>query len=362
VNDTQRTRSSAYMEWAKTRSHARFNLAASGVMDYPLAELPVAITDLEIGATAPYGWPPLLEALSRKTGWPAESIVTANGTSMANHLAMAALVDPGDEVLIEEPAYDPLVAAAEYLGARVRRFPRRRENAWRIDPADVEAALSPATRLVVLSNLHNPSGAFTDEPTLVRLGELAREAGARLLVDEVYLECLLDRPWRSCVHLGATFVATSSLTKAYGLSGLRCGWILAEPGLARRIWRLNDLFGVIQPHPAERLSVVAIAHLDRIAARSKALLARNHALLAGFLDAHPALETARPRHGTIAFPRWPGGDVERLCAVLRERHDTSVVPGSFFARPEHFRVAIGGPSDVLEEGLRRLGLALAGRA
>jgi len=358
VSDTRRTRSSAYMEWAKLVSPARFNLAASGVMDYPLAELPVGIADLEIGGAAPYGWPPLLEALARKAGVSVDRVVTANGTSMANHLAMAALVDPGDDVLIEEPAYDPLVAVAEYLGARVRRFPRRAENAWRIDLADVAVALSPSTRLVVLSNLHNPTGAFTDEATLVRIGELARATGARVLVDEVYLECVLDRPWRSCAHLGPQFVATSSLTKAYGLSGLRCGWILAETEVARRIWLLNDLFGVIQPHPAERLSVVALAHLDRIAGRSRALLERNHALLSAVLDAHPDVDVARPEHGTVAFARWRRGDAERLCALLRERHETSVVPGSFFQRPDHFRIAIGGASDALEEGLRRLGLAL----
>jgi hypothetical protein len=353
-----RTRRSVYMEWAKTRSQARFNLAASGVVDYPLAELRAGIGDLEIGSSAPYGWPPLVEALGRKLGVPADRVVTANGTSMANHLAMAALVDPGDEVLIEEPAYDPLVAVAEYLGARVRRFPRRRESAWRIDPADVAVALSPSTRLVVLSNLHNPTGARTDEATLARIGELARAAGARVLVDEVYLECVLDRPWRSCVHLGPQFVATSSLTKAYGLSGLRCGWILAEPELARRIWLLNDLFGVKQPHPAERLSVVALAGLERIAARSRALLERNLALLNAFLDTQPDLDLARPEHGTVVFARWRGGEAERLCAFLRERHETSVVPGSFFQRADHFRIAIGGPSDVLEEGLRRIGLAL----
>jgi len=219
-------------------------------------------------------------------------------------------------------------------------------------------AVSPATRLVVLSNLHNPSGALTDEPTLQRLGEIARAAGARVLVDEVYLECVLDRPWRSSAQLGPQFVVTSSLTKAYGLSGLRCGWILAEAELAQRIWRLNDLFGVNQPHPTERLSLIALANLDRVAARSRALLARNHSLLDAFLDARPELDTARPEHGTIVFPRWASGDAERLCAVLRERFETSVVPGSFFGRPDHFRIAIGGPSAALEEGLRRVGQAL----
>jgi hypothetical protein len=346
------------MEWAKLRSKARFNLAASGVMDYPLAELPVSLSDLEIGGPSTYGWPPLQDALARKCGVSADCVVHANGTSLANHLAMAALIEPGDDVLIEDPAYDPIPAAALFLGARVVRFPRRSENGWRIDPRDVEQALTPRTRLIVLSNLHNPSGARTDDETLRRLGEIARAAGARVLVDEVYLECVLDEPWRSCVHLGPQFLATSSLTKAYGLSGLRCGWILAEPDLARRIWRLNDLYGVIPPHTAERLSVIALSHLDRIADRARRLLLANRAALAGFLRSRSDLEGILPEHGTLVFPRLRAGNVEQLHDLLREKYETSVVPGRFFERAEHFRVAVGGPSDMVGEGLRRLGAAL----
>jgi aspartate/methionine/tyrosine aminotransferase len=358
VSEQGRVRSSAYMEWAKLHSKATFNLAASGVLDYPLAGLPVAITDLEIGGQGSYGWPPLLEALARKCGVAVECVVHANGTSLANHLAMAALIEPGDEVLIEEPAYDPIPAAARFLGARVTRFPRRPENAWRVDPREVERALTPRTRVIVISNLHNPSGARTDEATLARIGEIARAAGARVLVDEVYLECVFEEPWRSCVRLGPQFLATSSLTKAYGLSGLRCGFILAEPDLARRIWRLNDLYGVIPPHPAELLSVIALQHLDRIAERARGLLATNRAALGGFLASRSDLEGLFPDHGTLAFPRLRSGNVERLHDLLREKYDTSIVPGRFFERPDHLRIAVGGPSGMVAEGMRRLGAAL----
>src|SRR5262249_19041813 len=161
---------------------------------------------------------------------------TAMGTSMANHLAMAALVSPGDEVLIERPAYEPLVALARYLGAHVTRFERPFESGFAVDPDIVAAALTPRTKLVVLTNLHNPSGAFTDEATLTRVGEAARSVGARVLVDEAYLDAVFDELARTALRLGPTFVVTGSLTKVYGLSGLRCGWILAETSLARQIW------------------------------------------------------------------------------------------------------------------------------
>jgi aspartate/methionine/tyrosine aminotransferase len=347
---------SEYMEWAKLHSHARFNLAASGLPDVPLVDLPVRLEDLELTAPGAYGHPPLLERLAARNGVAVECVVMAAGTSMANYLAMDALLEPGEEVLIEEPTYPLLVSAAEHIGARVARFPRHAPG-FSLDPAEVARAMTPMTRLVVLTNLHNPSSALADEAALLEVGELAKRVGARVLVDEVYLEALYDRPWRSAFHLGPQFVTTSSLTKAYGLSGLRCGWILAEPALAQRIWRLNDLFGVNAAHAAERLSVVALDHLERFASRAQALLDTTRPLLIRFLEARPELSCARPELGTVAFPRF-GPGVDGLVALLRERYDTAVVPGRFFGCPEHFRIGIPVAAEIVAEGLSRLGQAL----
>lgn len=352
---------SPYMEWAKRHAGARYDLAASGVGSLPLAELPVHLEDLELTGSPGYGYPPLLERLAAKAGVAPENVVTAAGTSMANLLALAALLEPGDEVLIESPTYELLVTAARYLGAEVGRFPRRFEDGFAVDPDAVAAAMGPRTRLVVLTNLHNPSGVRTGDKTLARVAGIARARGARLLVDEVYLEALFDPAVRSAFHLGPGIVATGSLTKAYGLSGLRCGWVLAAPELAERMWRIDDLHGASAAHPAERLSVVALDRLEAIAARAQERLDRNRALLHRFLDGRSDLEAVRPEAGTVAFPRLTGSDgdrVEALCRLLRERHETSIVPGHFFEAPEHFRVGIGAATPIVDEGLRRLGRAL----
>jgi aspartate/methionine/tyrosine aminotransferase len=206
--------------------------------------------------------------------------------------------------------------------------------------------------------MHNPTGALTGTDTLKAVGELARSVGARVLVDEVYLEAIFDDARPYAFQLGSEFVTTSSLTKAYGLSGLRCGWILAEPALARRIWRLHDIFGGIPAHPAERLSVVALANLDRIAARARGLLGANRPVLDSFLDSRDDLDALRPRFGTVASPRLRAGSVDGLCALLRDKYETSVVPGRFFEMPDHFRIGIGIPTDLLRAGLERLGAAL----
>jgi hypothetical protein len=348
------------MEWAKTRSQATHNLANSGVAAYPLAELPVQIQDLEINGPSFYGYEPLQKALAAKCGVETDCVVAANGTSMANFLALAATLEPGDEVLIEHPTYELLLSAARYLGAVVQRFPRSFADAFRIDSGEVERAVTPRTRLIVITNLNNPSSALADEETLRAVGEIARAVGARVLVDEVYLDALFGDAPRSAFHLGDQFVITGSLTKAYGLSGLRCGWILAEPGLARRIWRLNDLMANIPAHAAERLSCIALAHLDQIGERARRMLETNRLVLNRFLDQREDLDAHRFAHGTVSFPRLKCGRVDELGQLLREQYDTTVVPGRFFEMPDHFRVGLGCAPEMFATGIERLGKALNG--
>jgi aspartate/methionine/tyrosine aminotransferase len=349
---------SSYIEWGKLRSEAKFNLARSDIRSFPLAKLPVKIEDLEISGPGGYGYEALQQRLATKCGVQVENVVAATGASMANHLALAALIEPGDEVLIEEPTYEPLLSVAQYLGAHIRRFPRRFDAGFQLDPREIERAMTPRTRVLALTNLHNPSGVRALDATLKLVGEIARSLGAHVLVDEVYLEACYDPGARSAFHLGPNFITTNSLTKAYGLSGLRCGWVLAAPTLAERMWRLNDLFGVSAAHPAERLSVIALDHLHTISAEAKQLLTTNRGLLKKFFDSRDDLLAIRPGAGTIAFPQLAGGNADAFCQLLREKYETAVVPGRFFDAPEHFRLGIGGETEMVREGLSRVAAAL----
>jgi aspartate/methionine/tyrosine aminotransferase len=346
---------SPYMNWAKTRSVAKYNLATSGLGNVKLSELQVSLDDLEI-TDGGYGYQPLVESIATRYRVAPEEVVTAAGTTFANHLAMAALIKPGDEVLFEHPAYEPMLALARYLGADVKRFARRFEDDFQ--PEDLERLVTPKTRLIIITNLHNPSGVLIDDSRMKQIGEIARRVGARVLVDEVYMETLFEESPRTSFHLGEEFVVTSSLTKAFGLSGLRCGWILAERDLAKRMWLLNDLFAATAVHAGERLSVVAMQQLAGIGERAKQLLDRNRQILNDFLDTREDLEVVRPEFGTVMFPRVRHGTSERLCDLLREKYETSVVPGIFFEMPAHFRIGIAGDTDVLKAGLERLEKAL----
>lgn len=357
-NERRGAVASEYMHWAKTRSSARFNLATSGLKNVKLQELVTSLDELEITGEAGYGYQPLISALAERYQVDTSCLVTAAGNSFANHLAMATLINPGDEILIESPGYEPLVALAHYLGAEVKRFQRKFEDSFRISPAEIARNLSSQTRLVVMTNFHNPSGVLTDDDTLREVGKLARERNIRVLMDEVYLEMLFAERPRTAFHLGSQFVVTSSLTKAFGLSGLRCGWILAEPELAKRMWRLNDLFAATSVHVGERLSLVALQQLPAIARRAQTRLDKHRQLLNQFLDSRDDLEAVRPPFGSIMFPRVKHGTADQLCDLLREKYETSVVPGSFFEMPAHFRIGMGGDSETFAAGLERLGNAL----
>lgn len=346
-----RTLQSEYMFWAKNQAPVRYHLGSSEVPHFHMDRWGIDPADLELDGASRYRYPPLREGIARKAGVTPDRVVMADGTSMANMLAMAGLIAPGDEVLIEHPVYEPLVAAARFLGAEVRHFFRRGPE-FALDPEAVKAALTPRTTLVVLTNLHNPTGHLADRETLRAVGAL----GVRVLVDEVYLDAAPDQ---STAHLlGDAFVCTASLTKVYGLSGLRCGWILAEPDLAERLWRLNELFGVAQGHAGERLSLMALDRLDEVIGDTPALLARNRALTNAFFASRADLDVAPMIHNVTCFPRLKHGDVDALNARLREDYDASIVPGRFFGLADHFRLGVGGQTEMLEAGLERLGRAL----
>ncbi len=349
---------SAYMHWAKMHSQARFNLASSGVASFPLRDLGADLAAMEINGDNSYGYPPLQEAIAAHAEVDSACVVAAAGTSMANHLAMGTILEPGDEVLLEFPAYGPLIDLAHYFRVDLKRFRRREENGWAIDTDEIGRTISNRTKLIVLTNPHNPTSVVAPDEVLAEIGRIAEKVGAYVLLDEVYLETDYAGQRRSSFHLGPRFVVTNSLTKAYGLSGLRCGWILAEPALAGRIRKFDDIFSATPVHPGELLSVAAFRELPLLRQRAKALVDRDRAALADFIANEERLSFVTTSSGTTAFPRLRKGEVRDLAERLRNQFETSVVPGEFFEMPDHFRIGMGVDNAMFAEGLARIERAL----
>jgi aspartate/methionine/tyrosine aminotransferase len=360
-----RHKHSDYMHWSKTQSRARFNLATSGVAPFPLRELPVHLETLEINSSdndySGYGYPPLQKAVAAHHGVDPDCVVESAGTSMANHLAIAAIIEPGDEVLIEHPAYGPILDVAQYLHANVKRFLRTRETGWVVNPGEILRAITPKTRLIVITNLHNPTSVLTPDSVLREVGDIARSIGALVLVDEVYLDAVYQRTPRTSFHLGPEFVVTSSLTKVYGVSGLRCGWILARPDLAWKMRRLNDLYSATPVYPGLLLAVAVFKHLNRLREKARRIVDADRKLLRDFLRQQCGLSAVWTDWGTTLFVQLVDGNADDFLEKLRSEFDTSVVPGRFFEMPDHFRIGMGVNTEMFAEGLDRISRALADR-
>jgi aspartate/methionine/tyrosine aminotransferase len=263
---------------------------------------------------------------------------------------------------METPVYEPLVKLAKYFGATVDFFERRESNGWKTDPDDVKRALTMSTRLVVLSNLHNPSGGVDDDDTLRRIAADAQQLGAFVLVDEVYLDFLHAGGVRTAARLAPNILISNSMTKTFGLDALRMGWVIAEPGIAERARRLSDLYTNNFAHPSERIAWLALSRADSILDPTNALLARNIGVVDDFVSSHESLSWVRPRAGTCGMVRVTGVDVDELTERLERDYATGIVPGRFFNAPGYFRMAWGVDTDTLRAGLERLSAALSTRS
>jgi aspartate/methionine/tyrosine aminotransferase len=352
-----------YIAWAKSAPKVRINLARSGVEPAPAALLKLKAKDLVTALPVRYGYGPLREAIARRYRVDTDGVFSiSGGTSFATWLACAAALDGcgrGAEVLVERPTYEPLIRIPEMLGHRVRRFERRFDAGYAVDLDHFRSKVTRRTRLAIVSNLHNPSGVRIPMDTLRAMAAALARVRGYLLVDEVYLESTFGRRPDSCVHAGPNLLTTNSLTKAYGLDGLRAGWILGPPALIARAGRINDLLTNNSVAPGEQMTLAAFRRLAAIDRRAHAILDPNLATLRRFLRRERRLDAVPPDGGSIAFLKLPRRvDADRFADHLVRRYGTLVVPGRFFESPGYIRISFGCTPSVLSRGLANITRAL----
>jgi aspartate/methionine/tyrosine aminotransferase len=352
----------SYIRWAKWHPPARINLARSGAEPCPASALGLTRSDLVVTLPVADGYTPLRDAIARRYGVHRDHVFTVSGgTSFANWFACAAVmhdVASGDAI-VETPTYEPLLRVAEALGCRIVRLERRFEDQYAVDLDRFESLVTRRTRLAIVSNLHNPSGARMDMATLRQMARILRRVGAFLVVDEVYLECLFGRRAESCVHAGSNVIVTNSLTKAYGLDGLRAGWVLGPRDVILRAWTIQDLLANNGVAAGERMSLAAFRRLPTLRRRAHATLDPNLERLRRYFAQEKRLDTFVPEGGNVVFPRVPRRvDADLLADRLLKRYSTLVVPGRFFEAPRHIRISFGVPPGVLERGLANISRAL----
>jgi aspartate/methionine/tyrosine aminotransferase len=325
----------------------------------------------ELGVAAPAGLthpedllPGLERALAERIGAPGGRVLVTAGASEANACVFAGLLEPGDEALIESPGYEPHRAAPAWFGARARTFTRRRECGYGRVAEAVEAALSPATRLVLLTDLHNPSGVPLSDADADALTALAERHGFVVACDETFRDSG-PRPEGTHAVRSPRWVTTSTLTKSYGLGALRVGWIAGSASALARCAGAQNALSVEPAGPSLAWTLALLPQLPRLRARGRAVLARNHALWRACVAGLPC-DAPVASEGTTTFVHLPGSDGgDAFARFADERFGLLVAPGRFFGEPRGVRVALGGEPGACAAALetfRSAVLAFAARA
>jgi aspartate/methionine/tyrosine aminotransferase len=289
-----------------------------------------------------------------------EQVLVTPGASVANLVAAATALGDGGTVLVEKPGYEPMWETPRALGATVERFVRTRDDAWTLDPDRVAAAMHDPVDLVSVTNRHNPTGVVASRDTVADVAATAREHDARLLVDEVYGPYGSDGGERgfggpTAVGLEGC-VVTGSLTKFFGLGGLRIGWLVAdEPFVERGRRVLRHLSATAEPSRA--LARRALANVPELTATACELASNNYDVLRQFVAARSDVSgvVADGTPFALLYHETLDGDVVQAAAA---EHDVLVVPGRFFGVSEGFRVSLGRDTETMGQALDALGAAL----
>ncbi|HVN75059.1 MAG TPA: aminotransferase class I/II-fold pyridoxal phosphate-dependent enzyme [Thermoanaerobaculaceae bacterium] len=353
--------------FAEHEFKVRHVLSASDCESLSMAELlgmasPEALAvwrDLRLSYTESQGHPRLRTAIAELYGSVAPDGVVVAAPEEAIFVVMHALLEPGDRVVVQTPAYQSLHEVARSIGCEVVTWRLASDRrGWGLDIDALGRLVDERTRMVVVNFPHNPTGAQATRAQLDAIVALTGARGAWLFSDEMYrlLEHEPGDRLPAVADLYERGISLSGLSKAFGLPGLRIGWLASRaPGLAARVVAFKDYTTICSSAPSEALAVAALGARARILARNLAIVRGNVAAASRFFAAHSGrFEWLPARSGSVAFPRWTGpGTVDELCRGLLDRKGVMLVPGSLFDAAHHVRIGLGRRD--LPEGLALLG-------
>lgn len=349
----------------------RCNLSDSGVQPFTLAEFcafaNVDPADVEFGYGSTEGTSGLRERIAALyPGAGPDDVLVTTGSAEANFLTLWRLVEPGDRVVIVEPTYGQTPGLARGLGAEVVALDLEEAHGWQPAPGAAAATITPGTRLVVVTNPNNPTGAVLSDGARAEIVAAAGAAGAWILADEVYAGAEVgagDAPATPSLW-GDTdrVIATASLSKAYGLQGLRLGWLVAPAALREELWARKDYTSIA---PAALSDFLARAALEpdtrrRIFDHCRSIIRANFDVVRDWADATPGLRARMPDAGAICLFAYdmpiPSLD---LAEQLRTEDSVLIVPGVHFGRERTFRIGFGYDAAKLPEGLAAVATRLS---
>jgi hypothetical protein len=350
------------------------DMSESGVRPVTLRELMEMGLDLDAMLNMPLGYSQSNGTISLRQelaqiypGATPDHIEVTNGTSEANYLLALALLRQGDEVALEVPNYMQYGGVPQSLGAKVNRFRLRIDQDWEPDWDEFDRAVTARTRLLYLSNPNNPSGSVLSEAAMRRIVARCEAMGTYLLADEVYLgaEIHCERT-RSFWGMSDRVIVTSGLSKAYGIPGVRIGWIVGPQDVVSACWSQHDYITIGPNKLSDAVAQVAVKSQSRekLYARTRAILQHNLPIMRAWAESFGGFLTFRePRAGALCLMRYQSAIPSyELCERIRVNQSVLIVPGAHLGLEGFLRVWLGGKPEFLTEGLRRIGAELGKEA
>jgi aspartate/methionine/tyrosine aminotransferase len=341
--------------FAKYEHEAEIMLAESGIRSLPASRFDLDPGDL--GYVIPTNGDPEFRAeIAERYDREQSEVLFTCGTQEANFLTFLSLLNDGDHAVVVTPAYQSLHAVPESLATVTRVGLEPPE--WTLDPDAVAEAMRPETSLVVVNNPNNPTGKYHPRETIEALYEIAADHGAYLLCDEVY-RLLADDPLTPVASMGPYGISTTGLTKAYGLAGLRFGWLAGPPEVVNAAWNWKDYTTISPSLLSQHVAQQAIDDEDAILSMNRELASENRETTRAFLDRHD-LDWFEPI-GVNGFVTVPEGFAtgQSFCERVIQEESVVLAPGDAFGHPDRFRIGFGLESDKLDNGLSRLDSFLA---
>ncbi|MFH1373758.1 MAG: pyridoxal phosphate-dependent aminotransferase [bacterium] len=312
---------------------------------------------LRLDLSNAWGHPLLVEQIANSYGVTSRNVVLTYGVSNGIYLLYRALLTPGDHVVVESPVYGPLVTVATVGGAHIDFLPRSSPD-YRLDLDRMARVVKPKTRLLIISNLHNPTGALLSNDELTELAARARTINPAIMivVDEVYHDFILGQQ-PPAATLDDCFLSLNSLTKVYGLGCIHYGWILAPAAIADRIRQIHMTVQGSGSKMVEGVTSVIFEHLDAYLHRSLQLVGTNRELVRQCLAPlmiDGLLSGRIPTEGCICFPKVQNvSDTTVLASEMADKFGVYVVPGKFFGESDCVRIGFGDETERLRVSLER---------
>jgi capreomycidine synthase len=348
----------------------RWILCSSGVEEFTFGELrsllglaPEALDAIRLDDSPSFGDNRLRQAIADRyaSGSPDRVLVT-HGSSEALFLIFHALLEPGDEVVVVSPAYQSLRALPPSIGCEVRHWPLRAENGFEADMSDLKRAVSHRTRMIVASFPNNPTGSTLSAAQFRELIQIAAAAGTYLLWDGAFHDLVYDEPaLPNPAALYDRAVVTGTLSKGYGLPGLRVGWCIAEPRTLQAAVQIRDYLTLNLSPLVEFIAAAAVENLERVAGVAREHSVRNLATVRSWVTQHSDFVAwSPPKGGVSSFLRLTQIDDEvPFCRRLAEDSGVLLLPGQAFDHAGYVRLGFGKNSAALGQGLEIVGKALA---